>query len=84
MSPRSGYQPLAQSVDEADEEADVGQVNQSDPDRPLTPTRAQRRAARPGSVDLNKLDKAFKRYVDVLFGCFSQAYHTPLTGGQNQ
>lgn len=59
MSARSGYQPIAQSVDEADHEADVGEASSS---RPLTSTCGSlRRPSRSGSIDLTKLDNAFKR-----------------------
>lgn len=63
MSSRSGYQPIAQSVDEADHEADVGEGNQasSSPSRSLANTRGVRRPGRPGNIDLTKLDSAFKR-----------------------
>jgi hypothetical protein len=61
MSSRSGYQPIAQSIDEVDE-ADVGEGNQASSSRPLTNTRGSlRRPGRPGSIDLTKLDNAFKR-----------------------
>lgn len=54
----SGYQPLAQSIDE---ESDVGdsslQTGRSG--------RGLRRAQRPGPIDLSKLDNAFKRCVLV-------------------
>jgi len=54
----SGYQPLAQSIDE---ESDVGDssLQGSSPAQPTRVQRAQR--ARPGPIDLSKLDNAFKR-----------------------
>ncbi|KAF5385849.1 hypothetical protein D9615_002528 [Tricholomella constricta] len=61
MSNRSGYTPIAQSIDEADEEADVGEPNPGSSSRPITTTRGPRRPGRPGSIDLKKLDNAFKR-----------------------
>lgn len=64
MSARSGYQPIAQSVDEADHEADVGEASSS---RPLTSTRGSlRRPSRSGSIDLTKLDNAFKRWTESI------------------
>jgi phosphatidylinositol 4-kinase type 2 len=53
----SGYQPLSQSVDE---ETDVGDSSLQG-SSPTQPTRALRRAHRPGPIDLSKLDNAFKR-----------------------
>jgi hypothetical protein len=50
----SGYQPLAQSIDE---EANVGDSTWQG----SSPTRGSRRAHRPGPIDLSKLDNAFKR-----------------------
>ena len=60
MSARSpaGYQPISQTIDEVDEEADVGIVNQPPSSRP---TRGFRRHSHPGGIDLKKLDNAFKR-----------------------
>jgi phosphatidylinositol 4-kinase type 2 len=51
----SGYQPLAQSIDE---ESDVGDSSLQG-SSPAQPTRVQR--ARPSPIDLSKLDNAFKR-----------------------
>lgn len=55
MANRSGYHPIAQSIEE---EADVGEGLPG-----LTPsaTRGLRRTNRPGNIDLSKLDNAFKR-----------------------
>ena len=53
----SGYQPLAQSIEE---EADVTDSN-------LQTGRGLRRAHRPGPIDLSKLDNAFKRCVHINF-----------------
>jgi hypothetical protein len=62
MSSRSGYQPIAQPFDEVDHEADVEEGNQASSSQPLTTTRGSlRRPVRPGSIDLTKLDNAFKR-----------------------
>lgn len=52
---RSGYQPLRSTEDETEEE--LGQHNESEGSRPTRPR------LRPGSVDLTKLDNAFKRLV---------------------
>jgi len=52
---RSGYQPLRSTEDEAEE---PGQHNESEGSRPT-----RRPRLRPGSVDLTKLDNAFKRFV---------------------
>lgn len=54
---RSGYTPIAQSIDEADEETDVGDLQPGPSNRP---TRG-RSTGRPGNIDLKKLDNAFKR-----------------------
>ncbi len=61
MPNRSEYQPLAQSIDEEEEEADV--VEGLSPPAPVSPSRRMRRLARPGNIDLSKLDSAFKRYA---------------------
>jgi hypothetical protein len=55
MANRSGYQPLSQSV----EEADVGEGVQPSPSTRRLSRRL--RAPRRGSIDLSKLDNAFKR-----------------------
>ncbi|KAH9895131.1 phosphatidylinositol 3 and 4-kinase-domain-containing protein [Cubamyces lactineus] len=60
MPDRSGYQPLAQSVD--DEETDVSEGLSSLPQ----PTRGLRRAHRPVHIDLSKLDSAFKRWTESI------------------
>ncbi|KAG6842078.1 hypothetical protein C0991_002732 [Blastosporella zonata] len=58
---RSGYTPIAQSIDEVDEEADVGDH------QPGPSNRATRgHSGRPGSIDLKKLDNAFKRWTDSI------------------
>ena len=58
MPSRAEYQPLAQGIDEEEEEADVGEGLS-----PRTPPSrgGLRRAHRPGHIDLSKLDSAFKR-----------------------
>lgn len=69
MSARSpaGYLPIAQSINERDEEEDdVGESNQASSSRPITKTRGLRRSGRPGSIDLTKLDTAFKRQVYIV------------------
>jgi phosphatidylinositol 4-kinase type 2 len=58
MSNRAGYQPLSQSV----EEADVGEGVQPSPATQRL-ARRLRRAPRPGNIDLSKLDNAFKRWA---------------------
>ena len=58
MPDRSEYQPLAQHVD--DDNDDLGDVNEILPP-PATASRGLRRAGRPGHIDLSKLDTAFKR-----------------------
>ncbi|RDB16775.1 Phosphatidylinositol 4-kinase lsb6 [Hypsizygus marmoreus] len=66
MSSRSGYQPITQSTDEADEEADVGEANQASSSRPNAGTRGLHRSGHPGSIDLKKLDNAFKRWTESI------------------
>lgn len=67
MSGRSGYQRIAQSIDEIDAEADLGEHNQPLLPRPATSTNSgRRRANRPGSIDLKKLDNAFKRWTESI------------------
>lgn len=71
---RTGYQPISQNVDD---EADVGLLGAGGrPHQPTISTRGLGRAGRPGSIDLKKLDNAFKRYgicegelVGVLMCC---------------
>lgn len=58
MAGRSGYQPLAQAISE---ETDVGEAEQSAIDG--ASSRGPRRLGRRGSIDLTKLDTAFKRSV---------------------
>ncbi|KAL0956588.1 hypothetical protein HGRIS_002726 [Hohenbuehelia grisea] len=72
MSNRSGYQPLAQSVDE---EADVADDNQ--PPQAGPSTRGIRRAVRPGSIDLTKLDNAFKRWTESIAQKVKRKKKTP-------
>jgi hypothetical protein len=55
MANRSGYQPISQSIEE---EADVGDS--------LPTTRGLRRVGGPGSIDLSKLDNAFKRWTESI------------------
>jgi len=66
MSARSpaGYQPISQSIDEVDEESDVGIVNQPSSSQSI---RGSRRRTHPGSIDIKKLDNAFKRQVSPMF-----------------
>ena len=52
---RSEYQPLAQSVEDEEEDVSEGLAPQQ--------TRGLRRAQRPVHIDLSKLDTAFKRCV---------------------
>jgi hypothetical protein len=64
MTNRSGYQPIAQAIDE--EEADIGDtanIQPSPSNRRLA--RRLRRPARP-SIDLKHLDNAFKRSASSL------------------
>ena len=49
-----GYQPISQTVQEEEEEEDVGES------LPLPATRGLRRVGKP-AIDLSKLDNAFKR-----------------------
>ncbi|KAF9461269.1 phosphatidylinositol 3 and 4-kinase-domain-containing protein [Collybia nuda] len=70
MSARSpaGYLPIAQSIDEGDEEEDVGDSNQASSSRQITKTRGLRRprTSGSGSIDLTKLDNAFKRWTESI------------------
>ncbi|KAF8893365.1 phosphatidylinositol 3 and 4-kinase-domain-containing protein [Infundibulicybe gibba] len=59
MSNRSGYQPLSQSIEE---EQDVGDLGQA----PSNATRGQSRSGRRGSIDITKLDNAFKRWTESI------------------
>ncbi|KAJ3484716.1 hypothetical protein NLI96_g5455 [Meripilus lineatus] len=63
MPNRSEYQPLAQSIDEEEEE-DV--VEGLAPPAPVSPSRRMRRLHRPGNIDLSKLDSAFKRWTESI------------------
>ncbi|KXN90620.1 Phosphatidylinositol 4-kinase lsb6 [Leucoagaricus sp. SymC.cos] len=59
----TGYQPLSQSVDD---EADVGLLGAGLAEqRPTSSPRGLGRA-RPGSIDLKKLDNAFKRWTESI------------------
>lgn len=69
MSARSGYQPIAQSIEEIDE-GDVGEVDNSSSSQPPR----GRRPGRPGSIDLKKLDTAFKRSVSVPYRNFAYTH----------
>ncbi|KAF8629679.1 hypothetical protein AX17_005615 [Amanita inopinata Kibby_2008] len=60
MSNSVGYQPLAQSV----EEVDVAERELSTSRR--ASQRHRRRSARPVSIDLKKLDSAFKRWTESI------------------
>ncbi|KAG7449538.1 uncharacterized protein BT62DRAFT_928253 [Guyanagaster necrorhizus] len=59
MSDRAGYQPLAQTVDDED---GIGEGTQL----PISRASGRRRASRSGSIDLSKLDKAFKRWTESI------------------
>lgn len=72
MSGHAGYQPLGQSVDEITQEVDVVEENLASSSLSV-PTRG-RRAARRGSIDLKKLDNAFKRQMLFLNFTFSCTY----------
>ncbi|KAG6845386.1 hypothetical protein H0H87_009733 [Tephrocybe sp. NHM501043] len=60
---RTGYTPIAQSIDEVDEEADVGDREPGPSNRH---TRGRTRTRRAGTIDLKKLDNAFKRWTDSI------------------
>ncbi|KAG5342973.1 hypothetical protein C0989_005922 [Termitomyces sp. Mn162] len=60
---RSHYTPIAQSIDEADEETDVGDPQPGPSNRF---TRGRSRTSRPGNIDLKKLDNAFKRWTESI------------------
>ncbi|KAL0574956.1 Phosphatidylinositol 4-kinase LSB6 [Marasmius crinis-equi] len=62
--PRAGYQPLAQSIEE--EEEDVVVQDQPFPNAVKPATRGLRRPGRPGHIDLTKLDTAFKRWTESI------------------
>ncbi|KAF8070167.1 phosphatidylinositol 3 and 4-kinase-domain-containing protein [Lyophyllum atratum] len=66
MSSRTGYTPIAQSIGEADEEVDIEEVEPGPSTRPTTATRGHGRPGRPGSIDLKKLDNAFKRWTESI------------------
>lgn len=59
---RSEYQPLRST----DDEADIGDDRQESTNLPSA-SQHRRRALRPGSIDLTKLDHAFKRSGFVNF-----------------
>ncbi|KAK0485950.1 phosphatidylinositol 3 and 4-kinase-domain-containing protein [Armillaria novae-zelandiae] len=59
MSNRAGYQPLVQTVDDED---DIGEGTQV----PTSRASGRRRASRSGSIDLHKLDTAFKRWTESI------------------
>lgn len=58
-SNRDGYQPLSQSVDD---EADVGLLGTGSRTRTMTSSTRGLTRSRPGTIDLKKLDNAFKRF----------------------
>jgi len=58
-SNRDGYQPLSQSVDD---EADVGLLDTGSRTRAMTSSTRGLTRSRPGTIDLKKLDNAFKRF----------------------
>ena len=60
---RSEYQPLRSQEDDSGEEPRASTST--------APTRSQHRLVRAGSIDLTKLDNAFKRLVC----CYSSLYH---------
>lgn len=63
MPNRSEYQPLAQSVDDEQEDA---HLNDALPQQSASSHRMKRlRAPRPPAIDLSKLDAAFKRFGTV-------------------
>ncbi|KAK0212691.1 phosphatidylinositol 3 and 4-kinase-domain-containing protein [Desarmillaria ectypa] len=59
MSNRAGYQPLVQT---ADDEGDIGEGAQL----PTSRANGRHRASRSGSIDLFKLDTAFKRWTESI------------------
>jgi len=58
-SNRDGYQPLSQNVDD---EADVGLLGTGSRTRAMTSSTRGLTRSRPGTIDLKKLDNAFKRF----------------------
>ena len=60
---RSEYQPLRSHDDES-----VGEEPRAGTS--TAPTRSQHRTVRPGSIDLTKLDNAFKRLVYCYFSLY--------------
>ncbi len=74
MSNRAGYQPLVQTIDDED---DIGEGTQV----PTSRASGRRRASRSGSIDLHKLDTAFKRCVSEI--CPAPRRTVILAGGQN-
>ncbi|KAG6810974.1 hypothetical protein H0H92_009557 [Tricholoma furcatifolium] len=60
---RTGYTPIAQSIEEANEESDVGDFA---PGPSTTHTRGRSHTIRPGSIDIKKLDNAFKRWTESI------------------
>ena len=67
----SEYQPLRSTEDESDTE------QQNSVDQPGTSRRTRRPGLRPGSIDLTKLDNAFKRLV-----CKHRPFGGYLTSGR--
>ncbi|KAF8658260.1 hypothetical protein AX16_002036 [Volvariella volvacea WC 439] len=64
MASRAGYQPLPQTIEE---ESDVGEYNANEANNsqlapPASAATRGRRRVRPGSIDLTKLDTAFKSH----------------------
>lgn len=57
---RAGYQPLSQSVDEAE---DVDVTEELPGQSTVLPPGRMERTNRPRHIDLTKLDNAFKRQV---------------------
>lgn len=80
---RSGYQPLQSHEDDED---DVGHdtrptTNAAGSSAGATGSSHHRpRAARPGSIDLTKLDNAFKRYIHLRTGLEASASDVLLDG----
>ena len=73
MPNRSEYQPLAQNVDDDDNDGDVGEV--LPPPATASFRGGLRRSQRPGHIDLSKLDSAFKRYVLPVYAVRASAYN---------
>ncbi|EKM54262.1 uncharacterized protein PHACADRAFT_174771 [Phanerochaete carnosa HHB-10118-sp] len=64
MPHRAEYQPLAQHIDDDDDEGDVSDVLPAPVTAPSR--RGLRLSQRPGNIDLKKLDHAFKRWTESI------------------